>query len=440
MSEVRPIHPLSGVVPLAALDLWAIPGTNTSIKGGKYYEYRPFSALSARGDQLIEINVNNAIDEYTDFSISYLALKARIFLTKDDKSEPEEADWNEVVPCNYLMHSMFKQVEVFLQNKPITLAPQTYHYTSYFQALMAFSDDAKNSVLGTAGWEENPKDLQKLIMPGNKKGKQGREFELLGRLHIDLAFQPKYLPGGVNFRLRLSPEDPKFIFENKAGSHLRIDINDATFYAYKHIVTDVLLEAHSKALSISPIKIPFVRDETKVLQIPQGSIDCILDNVICGQLPRKMFLAMVKADAFNGSYAENPQYFNHFNINFLASYVDGKQIPEKAYTPNFKNGNCTREYLMLMQTLNQNNTDPYFRITKDEYANKGFTIFPFNYSPDFCSGPGLDGHCNPIIFGNVRLHFRFDDPLPKPINVLLFCEFDSLIEIDENRNVLTSYN
>ncbi len=50
------------------------------------------------------------------------------------------------------------------------------------------------------------------------------------------------------------------------------------------------------------------------------------------------------------------------------------------------------------------------------------------------------GYVNPIKRGTLRLEMKFAEALKETINVLLYCEYDNLIEIDATRNAFTDYN
>ena len=74
-------------------------------------------------------------------------------------------------------------------------------------------------------------------------------------------------------------------------------------------------------------------------------------------------------------------------------------------------------------------------ITREEYAN-GYTLFVFDLTPDLCLGD----HVQPIKNGNMSIECRFGTPLETAINIVVLGEFQSLIEIDANRNVLCDFN
>ena len=74
-------------------------------------------------------------------------------------------------------------------------------------------------------------------------------------------------------------------------------------------------------------------------------------------------------------------------------------------------------------------------IFREEYA-KGNTLFGFDLTPDMSEV----GMFQLIIQGNLRLEIHFAEALAGNINVVLYAEFDNVIEIDRNRQVLFDYS
>jgi hypothetical protein len=145
---------------------------------------------------------------------------------------------------------------------------------------------------------------------------------------------------------------------------------------------------------------------------------------------------MVDADAFNGTYAKNPFNFKNYNITTMGLTVNGESLPGKPLQLRFDGG---RDYISALQTLyagthkmfeNQGNG-----IDRAEYAS-GYTLFVFDLTPDLCFGD----HAQPIRNGNVSIECQFGGALENAINILVLGEFQSLIEIDANRNVLCDFN
>jgi hypothetical protein len=74
-------------------------------------------------------------------------------------------------------------------------------------------------------------------------------------------------------------------------------------------------------------------------------------------------------------------------------------------------------------------------ISREEYA-KGNTLFGFDLTSDMSEV----GAFHLIKQGNLRVEIHFDEALAGTINVVLYAEFDNVIEIDRNRQVLFDYS
>ena len=84
-------------------------------------------------------------------------------------------------------------------------------------------------------------------------------------------------------------------------------------------------------------------------------------NVILGQLPKRIILGLVSNLTFNGNREMNPFNFHYHNLNYLALYIDGVQVPSKALQPNFWNKKYIEAYHTVfsgtgIHFLNQGNS------------------------------------------------------------------------------------
>jgi hypothetical protein len=70
-------------------------------------------------------------------------------------------------------------------------------------------------------------------------------------------------------------------------------------------------------------------------------------------------------------------------------------------------------------------------ISREDYA-KGNTLFGFDLTPDMSEV----GAFQLIIQGNLTVEIHF----AATINVIMYAEFDNVIEIDRNRQVLFDYS
>jgi hypothetical protein len=268
---------------------------------------------------------------------------------------------------------------------------------------------------------------------------KGRVVQLFGKLHLDMSFQQRAMIGGTSIFLQLDPNDQAFyLFTKQDDLKPRMEFLDCCLLVHRSKVSRGIVEAHNHALQMVPAKYPIKRVEVKPFVVPPDTLDALIDNVHNGPLPRRIFVALVSNEAFNGSLKTNPFNYQHFNVNHIVAYLDGAQYPVKAYTPDYANELFTREYYSLFESTNQNNNDSCIDLKKADFV-KGNVIYGFNFSPDLSSGCGTSGHVSPIRKGSLRLHIRFAQKLAQTINVLVYCEFDSIIEITAERNAIFNF-
>jgi len=341
--------------------------------------------------------------------------------------------FKEIKSANYLLHSMIKQLDIFIGDTQINPSTPTYAYKAYFEALLGYGMEAKKSHLTSAGWMSD-NILYRILDEGVKKPLEDfRQLDLYGRIHSDIAFQGKSLLGGLKLVIRILLHEPKFYIISKEFD-VQLEFLEAALHVHRSKVPQYIVDAHNAALRISPAKYPLTLAKVKSFTIQKGTLDINIDNVHNGQLPRRIFIAFVSNSAYLGNYKQDPFYFNHFNISMLAVYVNGEQYPSKPFTPDFNNQIYEREMISIFEALYMMDDHSTVEINRTTYG-KGNTIFGFNFTPDLTSGVGTTGHLSQIKFGTLRLSVRFGSQLTEAITALVYCEFDKILEIDINRNV-----
>jgi len=431
MSETK-IHPSSGNTDLPMFNHWEVPPTQRDIEKIITTEHRPVSTLSSSSN--IEFRFKTAFNEHVLMHKTNLYIRASIKLTP--KNEPmKNTDWSSLKPANYLLHSMFKNIEVQIGGKQFSSKPATYPYRAFIDAKFGFTNDAKKSHMTSALWTETVADRLDLVKPDASSSKQtvGKEFELMGRLHIDLAFQGKTIVGGSDIRIILTPHDPSFYLQFDSGSNIKtaeVTFHDASLYVKTALLHHDFVEYHNQGIAKSPAKYMLPVAEVRQDTVPMGSLDVSFDNICNGLLPNLFIVQLVESEAYNGSFNKDPYEFNHHDLIYCCTYVNGHQVPLNAYQTDFDRGIYLRSFLSLAQAVNQDGMDSILGISRTGYP-KGNVHHAFNFSQDGTTG--MTSSVNPLRYGNLRVVLRFKKPVPVALTALFYCTFDQCLEIDENR-------
>ena len=424
----------------SSLELFSVPPTLTSIKNSQYTEYLPLGVLA--DDSPIEFFISNNGDEYIDFSQTFLYLEAKV-TQADGTNLAEDA---KVGPVNNWFHSLFGQIDLSLNGDLVTSSNNTYPYRAYIETLLSYGEDAKKSQLQAALWYADDPGKFNHVDPAaatvNKGFKsrasltaQSKTVDMLGRLHLDLCHQNRYLLNGVDLKLRLNRSKNKFNLMSDAGTEVT-KILKAVLLVQKIKANPAVLTAHAKVLNTKNAQYPIRRVEVKSFSIPTGTQTVARDNVFLGQLPRRVVIFMTDNGAYVGDNKKNPFELKHNKLNYISIEANGQSYPAQPLTPNFGDdaNNYIRSYMTLFTETGKVYDDTGNDITRESFR-KGYCLWAFDLSPDKQEG----NHVHLIKNGNLRLDMKFADALTNTVSAFVYAEFDNVIEIDRARNVIKDF-
>lgn len=415
------------------LDLFTLPPTQTTIENSQWVQYKPLSSITT--DSPIEFTVPGTNEDYLDLAHTMLKLQVSLY-NVSDLTDAHKAHVGTIGPVNNFLHSLFSQVDVNLNQTLVSPPNNNYAYRAYIENLLNYDDTAKKSHLESALWVSDTAGHMDSFT--NNSGLATRrnlfyenKIDMIAHLHSDVFNQEKLLINGVELRIRLVYSRDGFAIMDKTGV-CNYKITEATLFVRRVKISPGILIAHANSLSKTTAKYPITRVEVKNFVLHSGIQAESMDNVILGQLPKRIILGLVSNHAFNGSRTLNPFNFHHHNLNYLALFADSVQIPSKALQPSFKN----KKYVEAFQTLflgsgihflNQGNS-----INRESYPF-GYCLYAFDLTPDLSANS--DTHFNLVRHGSVRIELRFDETLDKTLNCIVYAEFDSVLEIDQSRQV-----
>ena len=121
----------------------------------------------------------------------------------------------------------------------------------------------------------------------------------------------------------------------------------------------------------------------------------------------------------------------------MGVYLDGEQIPRKPLFLNFDAAggqNVVAGYESLISGIGKLSQDTGNQINGSDYSS-GYTLFAFHLTLDHCP----EDHFELIKQENLRLELHFSEALANTVNLIVYAEFQNVIEVDSNRNVLYVY-
>ena len=122
------VHPYSKRCEKSEVDLFSIPPTQLSLEKGRWIEYRPLSSVH-NNDSAITFVIAGT-DEYLDLSKTILVVEGKVVPGAGGDLSTGQAS---IAPVNNFLHSLFRQVDVYLNGKQVTPAMGTYAYRSYLE-------------------------------------------------------------------------------------------------------------------------------------------------------------------------------------------------------------------------------------------------------------------------------------------------------------------
>ena len=132
------VHPSLAETTTSQLDLFLVPPSQINLEEGSFTEYHPVSVLTFTGP--IEFTISAEKSNYIDLANSFLYVRASVTTA----AEVDLAKNVEIAPeCNFL-HTLWTQVDVYLNGLLVTQSNNNYPYRAYIENLLIFGQEAKS--------------------------------------------------------------------------------------------------------------------------------------------------------------------------------------------------------------------------------------------------------------------------------------------------------
>jgi len=431
------VHEQSCECTKSELDLFSVPPTQTSMENGNWIEYHPLTTVSDGSP--IEFDVSGTGEEYIDFANTMLYVKVKVTANDGTNLGGDAA----VGPVNLFLHSLFSQVDISLNGTLITAATNTYPYRAMLETLLSYGEDAKTSQLTSALFYkdqagrmdsvnfDDAAEKNNGLVKRREHVRGSRTFDMMGRIHADIFFQERYMLNEVGAKIKLVRSKDAFCLMGAC----KAKITHASLFVRKVKLLPSVFLAHAETLERGTAKYPIRRVVCKTFSIPQNYRDVSHEKLFSGQLPTRIVIGLVTNQSFNGHAASNPFNFQNFNLNEIALYLDGQQQHAmRPIQPHYGDGQYIRAYTSLFSGTGKLFKDEGLDISREDFAN-GYALYAFDLTADL----GEDDHFSLVRQGNVRLELKFAVALETTVTVVAYAEFENVIEVDRDRNVMFDF-
>lgn len=421
------------------LDIFERRKINAGILACDDIAVRPITSLNAQTLEFISLGKSQA---YRDVSNIYLRLRLKLMKDIAGNRPLTATDKDGVV--NNISSSLFKSVQLYLNNRPVANIDTCYAYRSYFENLLNFGSEMAAVHLDPAGWAIDA-DKWDSITPAENSGfdkrkdmfKLSKTVECCCKVSCDFLNQNRLLLSGVEIRLLFNRESADFYVMSESASISSMQILDATLYIPHLTINPQVLLSHEALLRKHNAVYPYSRVEIKSYTVASGAKTTTLSNCIIGSLPKIILVGILETNRFVGDRTLNPFYFKNHKLSEFYAVVNGLSVPSNAVQCDFSddtNPICSRAYdLLIRETKNYDRAH--------QISRKLFTDGCFLLALDLTQDKNYaGGQCyNPIRHGSLSLEFKFAEAPTDTLTILIYAEYESVIEVDSNRNVYVNY-
>ena len=492
------VHPYSKRCEKSEVDLFSIPPTQLSLEKGRWIEYSPLSSVQ-NNDSAITFVIAGT-DEYLDLSKTILVVEGKVI---EGSGGALSTGQSSIAPVNNFLHSLFRQVDVYLNGKQVTPAMGTYAYRSYLETLLNYDVSAKQSQLSSAmyykdtagkmdeagglpssktitivkpdydpgnvtvnkgsggdnnatvsaAWNPGDNDKENVSIPVPGTGNQGfakrhkfiensKKFTLSGPIFTDVFMSDRLLINMLDLKVVLNRSYNEFCLmdKNSTTKYPKVELTDVVLKIRKVKVDQAIRDSTEVLLKQTPAIYPVRRVVCKALSIAPGLPNVRLDNIFSGLVPTSFVFGLVDSNAYTGEYGKNPFNFKHYDVSTVTLSVNGEEIPFKQLRLKFPNTKNNREknvdfiqaYNTLFSGTGKMFSNMGLDIARDDYP-QGYTLFAFDLTPDMCN---TADYFNTVQRGTLSVDLTFETDTPEAISMVCYSDFENIIRIDSERNVI----
>ena len=240
---------------------------------------------------------------------------------EEETAEDEESPVPLVTHVNNILHSIFSNVEVYINNQQIYNSNGLYAHKSYISNNFKGAISEYKGVLHCEGYdyEEFPDEIMEAPLSEPfftrrmKMLSRPDGFMLYGKLGVDFFPTSELLYPYMKIRLRLIRARRKF-YMNSDNSNGSLEIVDCSLHTRRIALKDDYHKKRVDVFAYTPVEFNYLETLAKTFIIPARQNQLTQENIFNNAPVRRIAIAMNTDSAFTGSYTENPFWYQQFEL------------------------------------------------------------------------------------------------------------------------------
>ena len=399
--------------------------------------------------QPIVFDIQQTVHNFIDLSRSSFNVRGQI----TDADGTAIGGGEHVGTCNLFGHSIFSDILIEVGGKLINQNTNgLYPYRAYLETLLSLEEEPKNTFYQMEGWyKDTPAQIGQAnpnavvanrnvgLFKRMEKFAGGNSYQFMLRPHLDICHQHRAIPSNTRLRFTLNPSRNSFLLKTEdpgVDAHdvaipqvqYQFRIREITFICDTlQMVPEAEAALYSYMLKGNNLIFPMRRVEVKQLTITPNQAVHNFERVFNGILPDRMIIGLVEQSWKDGHFQQNPFNFQHFNLNYVAVYINGELFDGKALKPDFREAsrNTLEAYKSLYRAMGNDFINKSIGISYEEY-HQGFVLYGYDLTPDGSAGTGPTS----LREGNLRIELGFRELPARALTLIVYAEQPSRMEID----------
>ena len=328
-----------------------VPGVDDVLSSQEQETY-PTTSLD---ENSIEFEFQTDRNVYVDLRQTYLPLKIKLFKgrgfdtykTTEKKKEHKEdtvftetgdddiefIEGDEGVPhithVNNILHSIFSNGELFCYNHQIYNSNGLFAHESHLSNNSKITLPDYKVVLHCEGfdYEEDPQNLLEgpFFTRRMKLWSRPDGFLMYGKLGIDFFKTSEVLNPFVKIRIRPVRARPNFYMISE-NPNISLGIVDCSLYNRRVMLKEDYHKKRMSQLDYAPVEYNYMETLAETYIIPARQNQFIQETLFNNAPIRRIAIAMDSNSAFSGFFAENPFWYQQFNLRDIRTLRGGQPI------------------------------------------------------------------------------------------------------------------